>query len=296
MFPLTHGSIILGALLLIGDTLWEVLRGGGKRTDFSGVHSAWILGAGALGDLVLYYVSGTSSGLLLILTAVLSFVLLEGARYVAEYLEQSSLLVEKETQLTQSHVVTMMSQIRSHFVFNILNAISGMCKYDPEKADETVVRFARYLRNNIDIMEEDKMLPFITELQHLEDYVVLEQVRFGDRLEFVTDMGVTDFFIPPLIFQPIVENAIKHGITKKQNGGSIVLSTWEENGFIKISVDDDGVGFDMRELEKEKSIGIKNIRFRLHHLVKGTLQIESEPGRGTNVTVSIPRKEVEECE
>lgn len=81
----------------------------------------------------------------------------------------------------------MMSQIRSHFVFNILNAISGMCKCDPQKADDTIVCFARYLRNNIDIMEDDKNIPFTTELRQLEDYIMLEQVRFSDKLEFYTD-------------------------------------------------------------------------------------------------------------
>ena len=292
MFPLTHGSIILGALLLIGTTIYDKIKGNKKGN----ARHAWVLAVGALGDLVLYYITGSSSGLLLILSAVLCFTLLEGSGFLTAYTEQSRLLDEKETQLTNSRVMTMMSQIRSHFVFNILNAISGMCKYDPEKADETVVRFARYLRNNINIMEDDKMLPFTTELQHLEDYVVLEQVRFGDRLSFVTDFEVTDFMIPPLVLQPIVENAIKHGITKKEGGGTILLSTWEENGNIMIGVDDDGIGFDTSQPEKPQSIGLKNIRFRLHHLVNGTLTLKSEPGKGTKVIIARPRKEIQICE
>jgi len=291
MFLLTHGSIILGAVLLIGHMIKE-------RTDRKGenqgkLQNAWILVIGILADMIFYYVLDSSSGLVMTLAAVLGFVLLEGGRLVRGYVKQSVLLEEKENQLTQSRILTMMSQIRSHFVFNILNAISGMCKYDPEKADETVVRFARYLRNNIDIMEDDKMLPFTTELQRLEDYVILEQVRFGDRIEFVTDLGITDFMIPPLLLQPIVENAIKHGITKKVDGGTIRLSTWQENDMIYISVVDNGVGFDEQELEKEKSVGLKNIRFRLKHLMQGTLTIQSEPGKGSSAVISFPRKGAE---
>ena len=287
MFPLTHGSIILGAVLMIASAVYDKLKG---KTAPGGSKYAWILAVGALGDLVLYYLRSSSSGLLMILSAILCFMLLEGSVFLTSYRKQGQLLAEKETQLTNSRVMTSMSQIRSHFVFNILNAISGMCKYDPEKADETIVRFSRYLRNNIDIMEDDKMLPFETELQHLEDYVVLEQVRFGDRLNFVTDLEVTGFRLPPLVLQPLVENAIKHGITTKEGGGTILLSTWEEEGNIMIAVDDDGVGFDTTRPTSEKSIGLKNIRFRLQHLVKGTLTIKSEVGKGTKAVITIPRK------
>ena len=101
--------------------------------------------------------------------------------------------------------------------------------------------------------------------------------------------------IPPLILQPVVENAIKHGISKKQSAGTIILRTYATDRDIVITVEDDGVGFDVRELLKEKSVGIRNIRFRLHHLVNGTLDIESEIGKGTIVTITIPRKEAEAC-
>ena len=288
MFPFTHGSIIIGALLLIGTAVFEKIKG---YTGEDGNKNAWILAVGALGDLLLYYVRGSSSGLVLILSAVLIYMLLEGLGFLSAYVDQGRIIAEKEKQLVQSRVVTMMSQIRSHFVFNVLNAISGMCKYDPEKADETIVRFARYLRNNIDIMEDDKMIPFDMELRRLEDYIILEQVRFGNKIEFVTDLEETNFMIPPLVLQPIVENSIKHGIMKRKDGGTIMLSTWKENDNIMISIEDDGVGFDMEELKKEKSVGLKNIRFRLHHLVQGILSIKSEPGNGTRVLISYPRKE-----
>lgn len=296
MLKTTHTMIAVSSLLLLfaGLVSW-FSNTKSEETDIK--HSAvYLLGIGALIDMTLYYIKGNSSNLLFVLLAILCYVLIEGIQICFAYIRQQQILEEKEIQLTLSRITTMMSQIRSHFVFNILNAISGMCKYDPEKADETVVRFARYLRNNIDIMEDDKPVLFRTELAHLEDYVVLEQIRFGDKIEFYSDIRTEQFMIPPLILQPIVENAIKHGLTKKQNGGTVILRTWEEDGCIKISIEDDGVGFAPSELEKKQSVGLKNIRYRLHHLMHASLDIESKLGKGTTVTITIPKKEALVCE
>lgn len=290
MLKVTHGMIIVSALVLIAGSYLErrVLKNKEERWKATG--GLWMLGVGVLLDMVTYYLDG-SSGLLFVLVAILCFVLKEGIGLFISYVKQEQMLKEMETQLTLSRTTTMMSQIRSHFVFNILNAISGMCKYDPERADETVVRFARYLRNNIDIMEDDQPQLFSTELAHLEDYVVLEQVRFGDRIEFLTDVKTEAFSIPPLILQPVVENAIKHGISKKPDGGTVMLRTWEEGDKVKIAVEDNGVGFDLSELEKSTSVGIKNIRYRLWQLKRGTLDIESKVGEGTTVTITMPLEE-----
>lgn len=184
-----------------------------------------------------------------------------------------------------------MSQIRTHFIFNVLNAISGMCKYDPDKADKTVVRFARFLRSNMDIMEEDKPVPFERALEHVEDYVALEEVRFGGRIEFVTDIEVSRFKLPSLILQPLVENAIRHGLLPKPDGGMIVLRTRTDGKNIMISIEDEGVGFDTEQPAKEKSVALKNIRFRLENMVNGRLDVQSCPGQGTKVTITIPCQE-----
>lgn len=286
---IVHMILVAGALILIGTNIFAKSE---KKTG----NFAWILGVGILLDLIVYYIRGSSFGLLFVLLSILAYVLIESAGLIRIYWSQKNLLEETKNQLTMSRITTMYSQIRSHFVFNILNAISGMCKYDPEKADETIVRFSRYLRNNINIMEDDKLIPFTMDLQHLEDYFLLEQVRFGEKIEFVTDIEVEDFMIPPLVLQPLVENAIKHGLSKTIEGGIIMLRTWKENDEIFISIEDDGVGFDEKEAEKEGSVGLKNIRFRLKHLMKGTLKIESELGKGTRATITIPGKEANLCE
>ncbi len=284
---LTHVMLIIGSVTLAFNSIVAQMRAGAGPQG----NLIWLLGIGILTDLGIYYYGGRAGGLPATLFTMFIFVLSEGVHLVTGYIRQQHMLQEKENQLAMSRVTIMMSQIRSHFVFNILNAISGMCKYDPEKADETVVRFARYLRNNIDIMEDDRSIPFTTELERLEDYVILEQVRFGDRIRFETDIEVESFCLPPLILQPVVENAIKHGLGSKEEGGTITLRTRATESTVTITVEDDGVGFNTNEPDRGGAIGLKNIRFRLEHLVRGTLEVTSEPGSGTVVTISIPKEE-----
>lgn len=286
---LVHITILISAAAFIINGIRQMLTPKEKRKKRR--EYGWLMGVGVIIDLLMYYFAASSFNMVFTLVAILCYSVLEGIRLLFEYVEQKNALEEMQIQLILSRTATMMSQIRSHFVFNVLNAISGMCKYDPMKADETVVRFARYLRNNINIMEKDENIPFVTDLKQLEDYVALEQVRFGDKIEFYTDIEIDDFMIPPLILQPVVENAIKHGVSKKKGDGSIILRTHEEGENIMITVEDDGVGFDMTELEKEKSVGVRNIRFRLEQLVHGTLEIQSEVGKGTLVTIIIPKEE-----
>ena len=193
-----------------------------------------------------------------------------------------------KSDLQQSRIVLAMSQIRAHFIFNLLNAISGMSKYDPEKADATLIRFARYLRGNIDVMQEDRLESFRSTLHHLEDYIALEQVRFGDRIRFRTEIGFSDFNIPPLVLQPLVENAIKHGLMNKAEGGTITLSTRRSGDHVVITVADDGVGFSVEAPGNKSSVGLSNVRFRLEQLADGHMELESTPGEGTVVTVTIP--------
>lgn len=194
------------------------------------------------------------------------------------------------TELRNSRIVLAMSQIRTHFIFNVLTAISGMCEYNPKEADESLIRFSRYLRNHIDIMQKDEVESFDKSLAHLEDYVALEQMRFGNKIRFEKEIHYSNFNIPPLVLQPIVENAIKHGLFSKEEGGLIVLRTNRLNENIVITVEDNGVGFNVERIENEESIGLSNIQFRLKHMVNGKLKIESNVGVGTRVTIIIPDK------
>lgn len=218
-----------------------------------------------------------------------------GMREIQRIYHASTRTGRMANELKNSRIVLSMSQIRAHFVFNVLNAISGMCKYDPEKADETVVTFARYLRTNIDILEEDSLVPFHAALCHLEDYLNLEQIRFGNKIRFETDLEMEDFQLPSLILQPVVENAIKHGLMPKPQGGVVTLRTWEEKGNICISIRDDGVGFDTSVPYRKDAVGLNNVKFRLEQMMGGTMTVESTPGEGTEVTFAIPCKEAVQC-
>ena len=241
-------------------------------------------------ELVDAYTGWWTSGIVVKVVFILLFIfhIVEAVILIIDHQKDSEKAKELEKELRNSRIVLAMSQIRTHFVFNFLTAISGLCGYDPEKADQALITFSRYLRSNIDIMQEDEPELFSRSLEQLEDYIALEQLRFGDRIQFVTDLEVTGFKLPPLILQPIVENAIKHGLFPKTEGGTILLFTRMEGDNIMITVTDDGVGFDTKAPHREGAVGLDNVRFRLEHMVNGTMNIESSPGKGTTVTMVIP--------
>lgn len=300
MLYITHIVIAAGVVSAIGIAVYERIRYPQKPRLLVGNKLPYICVAGVIADVVVFYIKGNSSGLVFSLLAFLLYIVFLGIATMFNYGEQelqlaetNRQLAEQERKLTERRISAMMSQIRSHFIFNILATISTYCKSDAKKADDALIRFSRYLRRNIKILEEEGLIDFQTELEQLEDYIALEQLRFQNMITFVKDIEVISFQIPPLTIQPIVENAIKHGLVEQDRSGTIMLKTEREDGVIVITITDDGVGFVPQECEKEDSIGIKNVRFRLESMVKGSLDIESAPGKGTKVTIKIPVKEVE---
>ena len=196
-------------------------------------------------------------------------------------------------QLTESRVSTMMSQIRPHFIYNTLGSIEQLCNIDPGKAGELVHNFAKYLRGNFGELDNPKPILMSQEMEHVRHYISIENVRFPD-MTFSFEMKSDDFHIPALTIQPIVENAIKHGLMKLQKGGTIRVVSYENDTHYCVMVEDDGVGFDTDVLlDERKHVGIRNIRGRLKAMVNGTLEIESHDGVGTTVLIKIP-KEVEQ--
>lgn len=279
------------SLLLLVLTVMEAKEGGERRGLMQS--SAIVLLTVLLLELVNSCTGWWQGGIFMkIIFAVLFGFHLVRAAWVVAKNQQDSIRAEKlREELKNSRIVLAMSQIRTHFVFNILNAISGMCEYDPQKADETLVMFSRYLRSNINIMEEDEPEDFAKSLEHLEEYVFLEQMRFGEKIQFVKTIETENFRIPPLVLQPLVENAIRHGLLHKKQGGTVSLHTWTENGDSIIEIADDGVGFDTTDVPEEQSVGMKNVRFRLKYMVGGTMDVKSTPGQGTTVTITIPGKQ-----
>ena len=290
--PVIYGTIIAGLLIVFGIRFYRMRKSHSEWGADSDMIALAVLAVGALLDGYNYYTQHTSSRLVYMMAAFLFYIIfyiITGViSFMDIYTRQQLLLADQKTQLIQSRTAAMMGQIRSHFVFNILNAISGMCKYDPQRADQTVVCFARYLRTNIDIMQDDHPVSFRTALKHLEDYIALEQIRFGDKIQFIKEIEAEDFLMPSMILQPIVENAIKHGLMPKASGGTITLRTCRESGEIRISIHDDGVGFDTESAGRQQSVALKNVQLRLQYIANGKLDVESTPGEGTTVTVSMP--------
>lgn len=206
----------------------------------------------------------------------------------AKELETEKIVLNAE--LTESRISTMMSQIRPHFIYNTLGSIEQLCIIDPPKAGELVHNFAKYLRGNFGELDNPKPILMSQEMEHVRHYISIENVRFPD-MTFSFEMNSDDFHIPALTIQPIVENAIKHGLMKLSKGGTIRVVSYETESHYCVSVEDDGVGFDTDVLlDERKHVGIRNIRGRLKAMVNGTLEIESRVGIGTTVLIKIPKE------
>ena len=197
-------------------------------------------------------------------------------------------LVKEEQKYKDVQIKLMLSQIKPHFMYNSLSAISTLITIDPKKAQEALDNFTAYLRMNLTTMTEVKMIPFEDELKHIETYIALEQMRFNDRLKVEFDIQAKDFDVPPLTIQPIVENAVKHGVLKKLEGGTVKLSTKEEDKSYVIEVEDDGIGFNMEDINFDNvHVGLNNIKYRLNTMCRSDVSINSEIGKGTKITVII---------
>ncbi len=206
----------------------------------------------------------------------------------AKELETEKIVLNAE--LTESRISTMMSQIRPHFIYNTLGSIEQLCIIDPSKAGELVHNFAKYLRGNFRELDNPKPILMSQEMEHVRHYISIENVRFPD-MTFSFEMNSDDFHIPALTIQPIVENAIKHGLMKLSKGGTIRVVSYETESHYCVSVEDDGVGFDTDVLlDERKHVGIRNIRGRLKAMVNGTLEIESRVGIGTTGLIKIPKE------
>ena len=205
----------------------------------------------------------------------------------AEELEKEKITLDAE--LARSRISTLMSQIHPHFVYNTLGSIEQLCELDPPKAAKLVNDFSKYLRGNFGEIDNTRLIRVSKELEHTEYYIGIEKVRFPD-IEFTTEMNCCDFSIPALTIQPIVENAVKHGILKRESGGTIKVKLYETDSSYFISVKDNGVGFDVSELERENHIGLRNIKSRLEAMCGGILHIESISGVGSKITIEIPKE------
>ncbi|MEG0340148.1 MAG: histidine kinase [Oscillospiraceae bacterium] len=227
------------------------------------------------------------------LAATLSMLLM----FIVFHLEQDKQLREQERQLAQSRISIMLSQIQPHFLYNTLTAICGLCDENPEEAKKVTAEFADYLRHNLESLTQSTPVPFEDELRHTEVYLGIEKKRFEERLNIVYDIANVDFRVPALTIQPIVENAVKHGVTRKKLGGIVNISTKERDDCYEIIIADDGVGFDVNapQTDPDTHVGIENVRSRLWSICRGTLDIKSTVGEGTTAIIKIPKGKAPLC-
>ena len=210
--------------------------------------------------------------------------------YVLFHGEIMRQLEEKERQLTESRISIMLSQIQPHFLHNMLTTIMYMCRTDPEEAEKTVGQFAHYLRANMDSLTLKQCIPFESEMNHAKTYWALEEKRFGNKIRAVYDIQESNFMLPPLTLQPIIENAVKHGM-RKSGQLTVRIAVYADADYYYVEVNDDGRGFDINALKNDgkSHIGIKNVRHRLKMMCGGELIINSIPDKGTDAVIKIPK-------
>lgn len=216
--------------------------------------------------------------------------------FILFYGEVTKQLEVKKKELVESRMAIMVSQIQPHFLYNSLNTIYHLCSKDVKKAQGAINEFSEYLRRSLDSITRTAVIPFDEELKHVKAYLHLEQIRFADRLKVVYIIETQAFLLPALSIQPLIENAVKHGICRKAEGGTVTLISRECEGYFEVTVADDGVGFCTDEIHEDGKlhIGIENVRQRLAAMCKGELIIQSSPNQGTVAVVRIPKEELNE--
>lgn len=192
----------------------------------------------------------------------------------------------------------LQSQIQPHFLFNTLNTIASLSEIDTERMTRLLNEFGNYLRRSFDANNTESLILVKNELDLTRSYLYIEQARFGNRLKIKWEIKEElDFYIPPLTIQPLVENAVRHGVLKQLNGGTVTLRITEHDFHFRIEILDEGVGMDqdkIHELLDEQphhlnGIGVANTNKRLRKLYGKGLQIESEPGIGSAVWFQVPK-------
>lgn len=271
-------------ILLIAFFSIKLLRGKDKS---KGIIVGFIVIALLIGEYLLLH--GMSSVQMPAILAAITFIYYF---YLAaiQHLETREELNESLLALERNRCNLLLAQIRPHFINSNLAVIRSLCYEDPEKAVEMIDSFSGYLRGNMKQIDDMQLVPFEQEMESVANYLYLENQRFPGRIEVIKDIKVTDFPVPPLAVQTIVENAVRHGISMKGIKGTIRISTDESEEEITIRIEDDGRGFDIAaaDLDGIRHVGIKNVRDRFERILNGRVDVESEEGKGTVVTFHIP--------
>ena len=283
--PLEAMSLILCGLLIAGLAIRLVRfasRGNRKQAALILSVPGCILAAGMT--------DGLSTRLLPI--RFLTMALIASLVFYSLWLHQLFSRRHEEEMLenlrAEHRIQLMVSQIQPHFLFNTLSTIQALCRADPEKAFVLVERFGQFLRENLAFLERVDLIPFEQEMSHTRTYVEIEQVRFPS-IHIAYELQDTQFSVPVLTVQPLVENAIRHGVRIRKNG-QILVRSWREKDAHVVSIRDNGKGFDVEAaLALDNGhIGLRNVRSRVEQMCGGSMEIESRIGEGATVILRFP--------
>jgi two-component system LytT family sensor kinase len=194
-----------------------------------------------------------------------------------------------ETQLSQANLQALKMQLQPHFLFNTLNAISSLIHENPKVADDMVGSLSQFLRTTLDVSSENEV-PLRTELEFVDRYLEIQQTRFGDRLQINREMNSTamDALVPPLILQPLVENAIRYGIESRETGGTVTIRALQQDDILHLEVSDDGEGFKGGQLLGGiNGVGLSNTKARLQELYGNKHQFKLTTNQPTGACVKI---------
>lgn len=280
--PLGYSCHIVSAVILL-YILYLTFTVQAKRDRFQliipTVNIALVF-AGAVMDTFIVY---TQRGI-----TFLSVAMVSSALFFCIWLHLKFVHDHEKALEAESRIRIMMSQIQPHFLYNTLSSIQALCRIDPDKAFDVTEQFGTYLRRNIDSLDQPDLIPFTKELEHTRVYAEIEMLRFPNvRVHY--DVPDVDFSVPALTVQPLVENAIRHGVRIRPEG-IVTVSARTVDRFHTIVISDNGKGFDTTLLERADGshIGVKNVRVRIENMCGGTLTVESVPDHGTTVTIRIP--------
>lgn len=287
LLPLTYAVYFLGAAFVIGLIINHIVTEKNKSFE---IISLLIVFVGAIVEILVLCLApervdliglASVSGLVIYLFVNHFYILKKESR-----IEQEKIKIEHSYKKLQN--TTLIQQIKGHFFFNTLNTISALCKYDPKEADRAINVFAKYMRSYMHLINAHENIPFESEMEIVEAILEIDELRFQNAIEYDLDLKYTDFKIPPLSIQVAIENAMIHGFDKNRNDAKISIKTRKYGNCIKVIISDNGAGFDTEILSSSESIGLKNLEKRMKIMANGEIQINSEIGKGTEVTLIIP--------
>lgn len=286
LIGLTDAFIVFLAsllLLLCSNTILLILSKKAKQNCLP----AALLVAGAVGSFLLAFSQNNSFLYLPLNLSVVLYTFSVLTVIVKAILEdvKNKTVYQKQSEWIYNQMMT--SQIKPHFMYNVLSSIRTLIKKDPDKAYKMIYDFSKYLRASIDSMGNEQLVPFREELNNIKAYLDIEQVRFAGRFEVIYDIRADEFPIPMLTVEPLVENAVKHGLRQKKEGGRITIRSYSLGGLSVVEIEDNGCGFDSGNLKQvfASSAGLNNINSRLNYFNNYELHINSQIGKGTTATI-----------